>query len=175
MKTRCHWRRYRLRKGWSGAVAQAGRNDQLATPTRLHAHHSLVPAQYDDALAQREGERLAGPRSLDQLPRGVRHQHGHRDHCQRAEATGTGLGPAIDALEAARQLGSLPATEEAMRNGRLSETHVKEIAGAAIPQPEAEQELVSTAENQPLTMLKLRCRRGPADRGGEGRVGSIRR
>ena len=46
-----------------------------------------------------------------------------------------------------------------MRDGRLSETQVKEIAGAAILQPESEQELVEAAENQPLTVLKLRCRR----------------
>jgi hypothetical protein len=69
------------------------------------------------------------------------------------------LGPAINTLQAARQLGSLPATDEAMRDGRLSETQVKEIAGAAIHQPGAEQELVDAAGNQPLTMLKLRCRR----------------
>src|SRR5665811_2354211 len=85
---------------------------------------------------------------------------GHRSAAAHvAEATGTGLSPAITALEAARQLGSLPATDEAMRDGRLSEIQVKEIAGAAILQPEAERSLVETAEQQPLTLLKLRCRR----------------
>ncbi len=44
---------------------------------------------------------------------------GHRSAAAHvAEATGTGLGPAINALAAARQLGALPATEEAMRRGR---------------------------------------------------------
>ena len=43
--------------------------------------------------------------------------------------------------------------------GRLSETQVKEIAGAAILQPEAEQALVDAAGKQPLSVLKLRCRR----------------
>ena len=87
-------------------------------------------------------------------------QTGHRSAAAHvAEATGTGLGPAITALEAARQLGSLPATDEAMRDGRLSESQVKEIAGAAILQPEAEQELVDAAGQQPLNVLKLRCRR----------------
>jgi len=94
---------------------------------------------------------------------------GHRSAAAHvAEATGTGLGPAINTLEAGRQLGSLPATDEAMRNGRLSETQVKEIAGAAIHQPDAEQELVDAAGKQPLTMLKLRCRRvkaGAQDQG----------
>jgi len=85
---------------------------------------------------------------------------GHRSAAAHvAEATGSGLGPAINALQAARQLGSLPATENAVRDGRLSETQVKEIAGAASVQPDAEQELVDAAASQPLNVLKLRCRR----------------
>jgi hypothetical protein len=85
---------------------------------------------------------------------------GHRSAAAHvAEATGTGMGPAITALEAARRIGSLPATDEAMRNGRLSEAQVKEIAGAAAVQPGAEQELVDAAGKQPMSVLKLRCRR----------------
>ena len=72
---------------------------------------------------------------------------------------GPDIGPAITALETARRLGSLPATDEAVRQGRLSEAQVKEIAGAAILQPEAEQSLVDAAGQQPLNVLKLRCRR----------------
>jgi len=83
---------------------------------------------------------------------------GHRSAAAHvAEATGTG--PAITALETARHLGSLPATDEAVRQGRLSETQVKEIAGAAILQPEAEVSLVEAAGEQPLSVLKLRCKR----------------
>ncbi len=93
-----------------------------------------------------------------------------------AEATGSGLGPAITALEAARQLGSLPATDEAMRDGRLSEAQVKEITSAAILQPAAEQELVDAAEKQPLNVLKLRCRRVKATgRGHRDTYEAIRR
>ena len=85
---------------------------------------------------------------------------GHRSAAAHvAETTGTGLGPAITTLEAARQLGSLPATDEALRDGRLSESQVKEIAGAAAVQPGAEQELVDAAGRQPMSVLKLRCRR----------------
>ncbi len=85
---------------------------------------------------------------------------GHRSAAAHvAEATGTGIGPAITALETARHLGSLPATDEAVRQGKLSETQVNEIAGAAILRPEAEQSLVDAAGNQPLSVLKLRCRR----------------
>jgi len=85
---------------------------------------------------------------------------GHRSAAAHvAEATGTGIGPALTALETARHLGSLPATDEAVRQGRLSETQVKEIAGAAILLPEAEQSLVDAAGQQPLSVLKLRCKR----------------
>ena len=85
---------------------------------------------------------------------------GHRSAAAHvAEATGTGIGTAISTLETARHLGSLPATDDAVRQGKLSETQVKEIAGAAILQPDAERELVEAAGQQPLSMLKLRCKR----------------
>ena len=85
---------------------------------------------------------------------------GHRSAAAHvAEATGTGIGPALTALETARHLGSLPATDEAVRQGRLSESQVKEIAGAAILQPDAERSLVDAAGEQPLSVLKLRCKR----------------
>ena len=134
------------------------------------------------ALADFEPERLTGPdaaRMLDifaeieKLASGgkllsarrvessnVWRRRGHRSAAAHiAEATGTGLGPAINTLKAARRLDSLPATDDAMRHGRLSEAQVNEIAGAAILQPDAEKELVETARQQPLTLLKLRCRR----------------
>jgi hypothetical protein len=85
---------------------------------------------------------------------------GHRSAAAHvAEVTGTGLGQAINSLATARQLGSLPATEDALRKGRLSESQVKEIAGAATVRPEAEQSLVDAAGSQPLNVLKLRCQR----------------
>jgi len=134
------------------------------------------------ALSDFEPERVSGPDAARLLERyaeieklaaggkllaarrvessNVWRKKGHRSAAAHvAEATGTGLGPAITALEAARRLGSLPATEDAVRAGRLSETQVKEIAGAAILQPDTEQELVDAAETQPHNLLKLRCRR----------------
>jgi Domain of unknown function (DUF222)/HNH endonuclease len=85
---------------------------------------------------------------------------GHRSAAAHvAEVTGTGLGQAINSLATARQLGALPATEGALRKGRLSESQVKEIAGAATVRPEAEQSLVDAATSQPLNVLKLRCQR----------------
>jgi 5-methylcytosine-specific restriction endonuclease McrA len=111
-----------------------------------------------------EVERLAAAGRLLSARRvessNVWRRSGHRSAAAHvAEATGTGIGPALTALETARHLGSLPATDEAVRQGRLSETQVKEIAGAAILQPEAEQSLVDAAGQQPLSVLKLRCRR----------------
>lgn len=104
-------------------------------------------------------------------------RQGHRSAAAHvAEATGSGLGPAVSALEAARQLDSLPATDEALRDGRLSETQVKEITSAAILQPAAEQELVAAAEGQSLNVLKLRCRRvKAAGRGHQDSYDAIRK
>jgi Domain of unknown function (DUF222)/HNH endonuclease len=141
-----------------------------------------VAADLRVALADLEPERLNGPDAarlleifseVEKLASGgkllvarrvetsnVWRRTGHRSAAAHiAEATGTGLGPAITTLKAARQLDSLPVTEGAMREGRLSETQVKEIAGAAIQQPESEKELVDAAEHQSMTVLKLRCRR----------------
>ena len=111
-----------------------------------------------------EVERLAAAGKLLSARRvessNVWRRTGHRSAAAHlADATGTGLGPAITTLETARQLGELPATDGALRGGRLSEAQVKEIAGAAILQPDAEQELVAAAGTQPLNVLKLRCRR----------------
>jgi len=111
-----------------------------------------------------EIERLASAGKLLSARRvessNVWRRSGHRSAAAHvAEATGTGIGPAITALETARHLGSLPATDEAVRQGKLSESQVKEIAGAAILQPAAEQALVDAAGQQPLSVLKLRCKR----------------
>jgi len=87
-------------------------------------------------------------------------KNGHRSAADMmARQTGTGLGSAINTLQTARQLGSLPATEDALRDGRLSEAQTREIAGAAIHKPDAEDELVEAAGQQTMNNLKLRCRR----------------
>jgi Domain of unknown function (DUF222) len=94
---------------------------------------------------------------------------GHRSAASHiAEVSGTGIGPAINMLQAARQLTALPTAEEAVRKGRLSEIQVKEIAGAASVVPEAEGDLVKAAVQQPLNVLKLRCRRAKATGKGQG-------
>ena len=146
--------------------------DQLARVTdRLRSSVAdLDPERLSGADAARllaafaEIERLASAGKLLSARRvessNVWRRSGHRSAAAHvADATGTGIGPAITALETARHLGSLPATDEAVRQGKLSETQVNEIAGAAILQPGAEQSLVDAAGKQPLSVLKLRCKR----------------
>ena len=139
--------------------------DELRTALAGYEPERITGADADRMLsAFAEVERLAAAGRLLSARRvessNVWRRKGHRSAAAHvAEATGTGLGPALGALEAARQLGELPATDDALRNGRLSEAQVKEIAGAASVAPDAEQELVDAAGKQPLNVLKLRCRR----------------
>jgi len=146
--------------------------DRLAqvTATLRSSVTGLDPETLSGADAARllaafaEIERLASAGKLLSARRvessNVWRRSGHRSAAAHvAEATGTGIGPAINALETARHLGSLPATDHAVRQGKLSEAQAKEIAGAAILRPEAEQSLVEAAAQQPLSVLKLRCRR----------------
>ena len=88
---------------------------------------------------------------------------GHRSAAEHvAETTGTGLGPALDALTTARRLAALPTTEDAARDGSLSERQLQVIADAASVTPDAEQELIDAAQQQPMNLLKLRARRAKA-------------
>ena len=139
--------------------------DQLRTTVTELDPETLMGADAARLLsAFAEIERLASAGKLLSARRvessNVWRRSGHRSAAAHlAEATGTGIGPAISVLETARHLGSLPATDEAVRQGKLSEIQVKEIAGAAILQPDAEVALVEAAGQQPLSVLKLRCRR----------------
>ena len=71
------------------------------------------------------------------------------------------------ALETARRLESLPATDEALRRGTLSLAKVNEIASTAGDRPEKESELVAAAKCETLPALQERCRALRA----EGRAG----
>ncbi|HUF83428.1 MAG TPA: DUF222 domain-containing protein [Acidimicrobiia bacterium] len=75
-----------------------------------------------------------------------------------AETSGTTIGAATRALETARALDGLPATDEAFRAGELSETQAAEIASAAGADAEAEQELLAAAAEQSVKGLRDRCR-----------------
>ena len=148
----------------------------------LHDLLMNVVADLKGALADFEPERLSGPDAdrvlgmfaeIERLAAAGRilaarrvessnvwRTKGHRSAAAHiAQATGTGMGPAVNTLKTARRLSDLPATEDAVRRGALSEPQAREIAGAASVEPAAEGELLDAAGKQPLNLLKLRCRR----------------
>ncbi len=75
-----------------------------------------------------------------------------------ASRWGSSLRSAVVALETARRLESLPATEEALRSGKLSLAQAKEVASVAGERPEREAELVAAAGSETLPALQERCR-----------------
>ncbi|MGH2809314.1 MAG: DUF222 domain-containing protein [Actinomycetota bacterium] len=76
-----------------------------------------------------------------------------------ARRTGTSVGNAINTIETAKRLAELPATDQALRAGKLSEVQAKEIASAAAASPAAEQGLLKAAEVEGVAGLKERCAR----------------
>lgn len=119
-----------------------------------------------------EIERLAATGKLLSARRvessNVWRSRGHRSAAEHvAETTGTGLGPALDALTTARRLATLPTTEDAARDGSLSERQLQVIADAATVTPTAEQDLIDAAQQQPMNLLKLRARRAKASGDGQ--------
>ena len=152
--------------------------DQLRTvladldPERLSgADASKLLQAFTDLEKLAIGGKLLTARRIESS--NVWRTNGHRSAASHiAEASGTGIGPAINTLQTARQLGELPTAEEAVRKGRLSEVQAKEIAGAATLLPEAEGQLVESAVKEPLNVLKLRCRRAKAT--GKGQATTYR-
>ncbi len=109
------------------------------------------------------GERLCaaikarGARRVDETK--VWRDGGHRSAAHFvAETAGTTVGAAARALETARALDALPATDEAFRTGELSETQAAEIASAAGADPTAEDRLLATAAEQSVKGLRDHCR-----------------
>jgi len=85
---------------------------------------------------------------------------GHRSAASwLAATTGSSMGSAVGTLETARRLEDLPATAEAQRQGRLSETQAREISAAASVDPRTESELLAAAGREPVAALRLRCQR----------------
>ena len=76
-----------------------------------------------------------------------------------AKRTGTSVGDAVKVIETAERLGDLPAVEQAVRSGALSEVQAKEIASAAAASPQAEAELLAVAQTQGMGTLKQACSR----------------
>jgi hypothetical protein len=146
---------------------------------------TAVAADLRGVLAELEPERLDGPdaaallTSFAEIERlaaagkllsarrvessNIWRARGHRSAAAHvAETTGTGIGPALDALATARRMRKLPSTEEAARDGALSERQLQVITDAASAAPGAEQELIDAAQQQPMSLLKLRARRAKA-------------
>ncbi len=87
-----------------------------------------------------------------------------------AKHAGLPLGEAIRATDTATKVAALPATEAALRSGRLSAQQTHQIADAAAEDPAAEAELVDLAAHASFGQLRDQARRrkaaaqGDADR-----------
>ena len=75
-----------------------------------------------------------------------------------SRATGAPMGQTIGMLETAERLPTLPATEAALRDGRLSAGQARAITHAAVVDPSAEAELLATAQRASLRGLEERAR-----------------
>ena len=88
---------------------------------------------------------------------------GHRSAAEQLAAiAGTSVTAARNQLETSKRVRKLPATEKALRSGRLSGAKAEAIAAAAEVAPEAEQALLDGAEDAPLAEIKERCLRARA-------------
>ena len=76
-----------------------------------------------------------------------------------AKATGAPMGQAIGMLDTAARLASLPATEAALRDGRLSPAQARAVTQAAIADPTQEADLLATAARSSLRGLQDQARR----------------
>jgi len=76
-----------------------------------------------------------------------------------AAKTGSAVGPAVDALEMAGQLGPLPVVTEAFREGRLSVAQAVEIVDVAAEAPAVQGQLVEAAGKLSLKGLREQSRR----------------
>ena len=74
-----------------------------------------------------------------------------------ARTTGTSVGNALGVLETAESVTQLPATENALRSGQLSEIQAKEIVSAASASPASEPELLAAVKTESVSQLKERC------------------
>jgi hypothetical protein len=76
-----------------------------------------------------------------------------------ANKTGVTVGRTQAALDTAERLESLPATAEAFRTGRLSETQTEAVASAAAANPNEERRLLERAASDSVKQLRDECLR----------------
>ena len=113
------------------------------------------------------GERLcAAGKTLAAKRAAEANQHkagGHRSPAHwLAEVTGESVGEAIDVLSLGDSLATHPGMDSAYREGKLSRSKAKAIAGAVKVNPGSEDELVSTAETDTARQTRDRCQRAKA-------------
>ena len=77
------------------------------------------------------------------------------------ESAGTSVGTAKNQLKTSKKVAKLPATEQALRTGRLSVAKAEAIAAAADVAPEAEDDLLDGAEDAPLAEVREKCSAAP--------------
>jgi hypothetical protein len=83
-----------------------------------------------------------------------------------AGQAGTSVGEAVGLLETASRLKDLPATNEAVREGRLSRAQAAAVADAAVVAPEAEGALIGLAGRESLAGLRgeaAKCKQAHLD------------
>ncbi len=76
-----------------------------------------------------------------------------------ADVTGTSIGAANDTLVIARSVESMPETNSALRNGRLSAAQATEVVRATVKDPTAEQRLLESARRDGLAGVKREAAR----------------
>ncbi len=90
-------------------------------------------------------------------------EDGHRSAAHwLAGVTGESVGEAIDVLRLGEALEEHPGIDEAYRQGRLSRSRAKLVAGAVRVNPRSEGDVLKGAENDTLRQLKERCLRAKA-------------
>ena len=138
-----------------------------------------VPGVFD---ALTELDRLAGGAVLRMAARyeeaGAWKRNGARSpEDDIARKTGTGTTRARRKLSTSKRLRSQPKTDEAVRRGRVSTDQADEVSEGAGVAPEAEDDLLDTAQNRPLHDLRRRAAeaRAKADRDREERARRLHR
>ncbi|MGI8425775.1 MAG: DUF222 domain-containing protein [Actinomycetota bacterium] len=74
-----------------------------------------------------------------------------------ARKSGMSVGNAIGFVDTAKKLADLPATEQAIREGKLSGVQAREIASAASASPSSEKDLLDAAKTEGVKVLQGRC------------------
>ena len=126
-------------------------------PNAIGLHE--VPAVFDHLTAM---ELFAGGAVLRMAARyeeaGAWKRNGARSAAEDiGRKTGTGTGKAKRKLETSKRLPKQRKTDEALRKGEVSNEQASEVSDAASAAPDAEDELLGSARQEPLHQLKKRA------------------